>query len=233
MIDYKSSPKFLIAVDSVVFGYDGFNLKILLIKRLFEKNKVKWSLMGGFIKQNESIEQAANRVLTELTGLDKIFLEQLYAFGNPKRDPYERTISVAYYAMLDLTKYKQQLSTTYEAAWFDVNKMPKLIFDHNEMVAAAKAKLQYKAAIHPILFELMPLKFTIPQLQGLFEQVYDTAFDKRNFSRKIMASNLLLKLTEKDKVNSKKGAFYYKLDKKHYKKNFHSIQHFIPISKEL
>ena len=233
MHKYSKQTRILVAVDCIIFGFDGSELKLLLIKRGFEPQKGHWSLMGGFVDPGESMDEAANRILLNLTGLDKVYLEQLYAFGNPERDPLERTISVAYFALLDLNKYTIQLSDQFQAQWFPLKKIPKLIFDHHEMVKMAKAKLRYKASLHPILFELLPEKFTLPQLQSLFEEVYDTLFDKRNFSRKILSTGLLLKLAEKDKNSSKKGAFYYKLDKKHYKENFHNILRFIPNPNDL
>jgi ADP-ribose pyrophosphatase YjhB (NUDIX family) len=233
MNKYSKQTRVLVAVDCIIFGFDGTELKILLIKRGLEPEIGKWSLMGGFVQAGESLNQAANRVLLQLTGLDKVYLEQLHSFGEPERDLMERTISVTYFSLLDLTKYQKQLSTEFHAEWFSLKKIPKLIFDHNEMVKMAKAKLKYKASLHPILFELLAEKFTLPQLQGLFEEVYDTLFDKRNFSRKILSTGLLLKLEEKDKENSKKGAYYYKLDKKHYKDNFHNILRFIPNPNEL
>jgi len=233
MHKYSKQTRILVAVDCIIFGFDGSELKLLLIKRGFEPQKGHWSLMGGFVEPGESMDEAANRILLNLTGLDKVYLEQLYAFGNPERDPLERTISVAYFALLDLNKYTIQLSDQFQAQWFPLKKIPKLIFDHHEMVKMAKAKLRYKASLHPILFELLPEKFTLPQLQSLFEEVYDTLFDKRNFSRKILSTGLLLKLAEKDKNSSKKGAFYYKLDKKHYKENFHNILRFIPNPNDL
>lgn len=233
MHKYSKQTRILVAVDCIIFGFDGSELKLLLIKRGFEPQKGHWSLMGGFIEPGESMDEAANRILLNLTGLDKVYLEQMYAFGNPERDPLERTISVAYFALLDLNKYTIQLSDQFQAQWFPLKKIPKLIFDHHEMVKMAKAKLRYKASLHPILFELLPEKFTLPQLQSLFEEVYDTLFDKRNFSRKILSTGLLLKLAEKDKNSSKKGAFYYKLDKKHYKENFHNILRFIPNPNDL
>ena len=201
---YSNQTRMLVAVDCIIFGFDGEELKILLIKRGLEPEKGKWSLMGGFVQVNESLNAAANRVLLQLTGLDKVYMEQLHSFGEPARDPIERTISVTYFSLLDLTKYKQQLSPDFKAEWFPLKKMPNIIFDHSEMVKMARAKLKYKASLHPILFELLPDKFTIPQLQSLFEQVYDTEFDKRNFSRKILSTGLLLKLNEKDKCTSKK-----------------------------
>ncbi len=228
MTKYQKQTRFLAAVDCIVFGFDGQKLKILLIKRALEPEKNNWSLMGGFIQADESADEAAVRVLKKLTGLEGVYLEQLQTFSKPDRDPIERTISVAYFALIDTQQYEQQITDEYHPEWFPLDKMPKLIFDHKKMVALAKEKLRYKAALHPILFELLPPKFTLPLLQNLFEDVYETSFDKRNFSRKIMSTGLLLKQKEKDKANSKKGAFYYKLDKKHYQKNFHKFLHFIP-----
>jgi 8-oxo-dGTP diphosphatase len=230
---YSNQTRMLVAVDCIIFGFDGIELKILLVKRGLQPEKGKWSLMGGFVQGGESLNEAANRVLLQLTGLDKVYLEQLHSFGELKRDPIERTISVTYFSLLDLTKYKQQLSQDFKAEWFPLRNMPTLIFDHNEMVKMARAKLKYKASLHPILFELLPDKFTIPQLQSLFEEVYDAEFDKRNFSRKILSTGLLLKLNEKDKLNSKKGAYFFTLDRKHYKANFHNILRFIPNPNEL
>jgi 8-oxo-dGTP diphosphatase len=230
---YSKQTRILVAVDCIIFGFDGTELKILLIKRGLEPEIGKWSLMGGFVQLGESLDDAAHRVLRQLTGLDNVYMEQLHAFGDPGRDPLERTVSVTYFSLLDLTKYKKQLSTEFNAEWFSLKKMPNLIFDHSAMVQMARAKLRYKASLHPILFEMLAEKFTIPQLQSLFEEVYDTVFDKRNFSRKILSTGLILKLSEKDRASSKKGAFYYKLDKKHYKANFHNILRFIPNPNDL
>jgi 8-oxo-dGTP diphosphatase len=144
-------------------------------------------------------------------------MEQLHTFSEIGRDPEERTISVAYFALIDIHQYEKQLSDQYHAEWFLLNKKPKLIFDHSDMVALAQKQLRYKAALHPLLFELLPPKFTIPQLQNLYEGVYETLFDNRNFTRKVMSTGLLVKQDGKDKSGSKKGAYYYKLDKKKYK----------------
>ena len=230
MNKYSSQSKLLAAIDCIIFGFDGQDLKILLIRRGFEPARGQWSLMGGFVKKDESLEDAAARILKQLTGLEGIYLEQLFAFGEPKRDPIERTISVAYFALIDIHRYEKQLSHDYHAEWFKLNKIPKLIFDHTVMVERAKEKLRYKAGMHPILFELLPAKFTIPQLQTLYEGIYATSFDKRNFSRKVLSTGLLIKQKEKDKLNSKKGAYYYKLDKRKYEKKFQSFLNIIPNS---
>jgi 8-oxo-dGTP diphosphatase len=225
---YPLQKHVLWAVDCIIFGFDGYNIKLLLIKRSFKPEKNKWSLMGGFVEQKESPEDAANRVLKKLTGLEGVYMEQLHTFGNPSRDPVERTVSVAYSALIDIHEYETQISGDYHAEWFLLKEKPKLIFDHDEMVELAKKQLRYRAAFHPVLFELLPEKFTIPQLQSLYEGVYDTLFDNRNFSRKILSTNLLVKQKQKDKLNSKKGAFYYKLDKKKYKADFKSFLNFVP-----
>jgi ADP-ribose pyrophosphatase YjhB (NUDIX family) len=225
---YSKQTRLLVAIDCILFGFDGTEMKILLVQRNMMPEKGKWSLMGGFVQPKESLENAAVRTLNELTGLTNIYMEQLYTFGMPQRDPIERTVSVTYFALLDLAKYKVQLTSEFKAEWFPLKKFPRLIFDHNEMVQAARNRLKYKASLHPILFELLPEKFTIPQLQSLFEDVYQTNFDKRNFNRKIISTGLLLKQTEKDRVNSKKGAFFFKLDKKAYRDNFHTILRMIP-----
>jgi len=227
---YSSQSKLLAAIDCIIFGFDGQDLKILLIKRGFEPKRGHWSLMGGFVKKNEGLEDAATRILKQLTGLEGIYLEQLFAFGEPGRDPIERTISVAYFALIDIHQYEKQLSHEYHAEWFKLDKIPKLIFDHNAMVEMAKEKLRYKAGMHPILFELLPPKFTVPQLQTLYEELYATSFDKRNFSRKLLSTGLLKKQREKEKISSKKGAFYYKLDKRNYEKKFQAFLNIIPNS---
>jgi 8-oxo-dGTP diphosphatase len=225
---YSGQTRILVAVDCIIFGFDGFDIKVLLIQRGFKPEKNRWSLMGGFLQPQESPEQAANRVLKQLTGLEGVYMEQLQTFADPNRDPVERTLSIAYFALIDIHQYEKQISDEYHAEWFLLKDKPELIFDHNEMVKIAQKELRYKAALHPLLFELLPQKFTIPQLQSLYEGVYDTVFDNRNFSRKVLSTGLLIKQKEKDKMNSKKGAFYYKLDKKKYKANFQAFLNFIP-----
>lgn len=228
MTRYQHQTKMLVAVDCIIFGFDGKHLKILLVQRALHPESGKWSLMGGFVKPAETTKQAAVRVLQKLTGISNIYLEELAVFSNPHRDPVERTISIAYFSLIDINQYEKQITTEYHAEWFSVKKFPKLIFDHQDMVKKAKEKLRYKAAFHPLLFELLPEKFTLPQLQSLYEEIFDVEMDKRNFSRKILSMNFLIKLNEKEKENSKKGAYYYKLDKKKYKANFHSVLNIIP-----
>lgn len=211
---YARQHRFLVAVDCIIFGFDDEGLKLLLIHRGFEPERGKWSLMGGFVQTEESLDNAAARILKELTGLDGVYMEQLHAFGAPRRDPVERTVSVAFYALIDIRQYEQQLNDSYRPGWFTLDKVPTLIFDHRDMVELAKAKLRAKAAVQPVLFELLPERFTLPRLQALFEYVYDKEFDKRNFSRKVLASGLLIRTRDKEKDRSRKGAYYYKLNRR-------------------
>jgi len=224
---YSLQKRFLFAVDCIIFGYDGVDLKLLVIQRSFEPFKGMWSLVGGFVEEQESAEGAAARVLKNLTGLDGLYMEQLHAFTATDRDTVERTISIAYFALIDIQKYRQQINEDYHPAWFPINQIPDLIFDHNEIVELAKEKLRYKAALHPLLFELLPAKFTMPQLQSLYQAVYNTEFDKGNFNRKLLSTKLLVKLKDKDKLNSKKGAFYYRVDNTNYSDSFDTILNFV------
>jgi ADP-ribose pyrophosphatase YjhB (NUDIX family) len=230
MTKYQHQTRLLAAVDCIIFGFNGQSLNLLLVQRAIEPEIGKWSLMGGFIQPKESPDTAAIRILKTLTGLEGIYMEQLHTFGEPLRDPIERTLSIAYFALIDIHQYEKQISDEYHAEWFPLNKIPNLIFDHNEIVKMAKEKIRYKAALHPIIFELLPKKFTLPQLQTLYESVYETHFDKRNFNRKVLSTSLLIKTDEKDKGKSKKGAFYFKLNAKNYKADFQSFLNLIPNS---
>jgi 8-oxo-dGTP diphosphatase len=215
---YKSHDKVLVAVDCIIFGFDGHQLKALLIKRGFEPEIGKWSLMGGFVDANESADDAAIRVLRQLTGMDNIYMEQLYCFSEVNRDAAGRVISIAYFALINIADYSEQLQSEHEARWFPLSQIPELIFDHKEMVMKAKERLQQKVANHPIGFELLPGKFTLPQLQNLYEAIYESPLDKRNFTRKVLSLGILNKLNEKEKASSRKGAFYYVFDKSKYSK---------------
>ncbi|MGN6420286.1 MAG: NUDIX hydrolase [Pseudobacter sp.] len=227
-VKHYPAGKMIVAVDCVIFGFDDETLKLLLIKRGFEPQKNKWSLMGGFVQPKESLDNAASRILEELTGLKGVYMEQLFAFGEPDRDPMERTISVVYYALVDIGLYKQQMNENFHAEWFPMAEIPNLIFDHPRMVERARERLQYKAALHPILFELLPERFTIRQLLDLYEAVYGKELDKRNFVRKLKSSGLIIRQKEKEKVSSKKGSFFFKLDKRKYPSSLRSFISFLP-----
>jgi len=206
----------LLAVDCVIYGFDNHELKLLLIKRNMEPGKGMWSLMGGFSKQNEGLYQAAERVLKQLTGLQNVYLEQLFAYGDVDRDPGERVVSVAYYSLIKIEDYDKDLVKENNAHWRPVSDIPDLVFDHREMVDKALKRLRRRARIQPIGFELLPEKFTMPQLQSLYEAIYQKDLDKRNFCKKIISMDLLDKLDEKDKSSSKKGAFLYRFNPEKY-----------------
>lgn len=224
---YKEQTKCLVALDSIIFGFDGDELKILLVKRGIEETDDTWSLMGGWLQPTESLDQAAARILMELTGLNNIYLEQIGAYGRPDRDPVQRTVSVTYFALINVQDYTDEISEKYQAKWFSLHELPHLLFDHAHLLNRAIEKLRNKAAFHPIGFELLPEKFTLPQLQKLYEAIYDSNFDKRNFSRKIMSTGLLIKLDEKQRGFSKKGAYYFRLDKEKYKASMHDYHNLI------
>ena len=218
MIYYSEHEKYHVAIDSIIFGYDedGRELKVLLLKRNFQPAKGEWSLMGGFLKNYEAVDEAAKRILHQLTGLSQVYMEQLYTFGELNRDPGARIISVAYFALIKINASDLELVKTHGATWIPISSMPTLIFDHLAMVNRALKKLQIRARTQPIGFELLPDKFTIPQLQGLYEAIYSKTLDKRNFRRKLLTMDLLEKLEEKEKESSRKGAWYYRFDQNKY-----------------
>jgi len=218
IIQYKNYDRLLLAIDCIIFGFDGRHLKGLFIKRQLEPQKDKWSLMGGFVRETESVDNAAVRILNELTGLSDVYMEQLACFGDADRDPGGRVVSMAYFALIKIDDYAPELMATHNARWFELNKIPKLVFDHRQMVNLAKERLQQKVSNHPIGFALLADKFTLPQLQSLYEAIYETPLDKRNFTRKILSLGILNKLKEKEKESSRKGAFYFMFDKAKYKK---------------
>lgn len=217
---YKPEDKAFIAVDCIIFGFDlnEEELKILLVQRDFEPQKGEWSLMGGFLKKDENLEEAASRVLYQLTGLQDIYMEQCGVFSETDRDPADRTVSIAYYALINIGEHDEELVDHHSAQWFNLSETPHLIFDHNQMVEKAMQRLQYKTSVRPIGFELLPEKFTMRHLQKLYEAILQRDLDKRNFTKKINALDLLIKLKEKDKGSSKKGSFLYTFDQEKFLK---------------
>ncbi|TRX22263.1 NUDIX hydrolase [Flavobacterium franklandianum] len=213
---YSATDKVLLAVDCIIFGFDNDELKILLVKRDFEPEKGKWSLMGGFLKKDEVLNTAASRILNYYTGFQDIYMEQLYTFSEIDRDPVERTISVAYYALINVENHNEELIQNYNAEWFSVNDAPKLIFDHDKMLKHAISRLRYRTSTKPIGFELLPEKFTMRQLQKLYEAILSKELDKRNFISKINSLDVLIKLDEKDMLSSRKGSYLYTFDKEKY-----------------
>jgi 8-oxo-dGTP diphosphatase len=217
MDNYNDHEKILLAVDCIIFGFDNQNLKLLLIKRNFEPQKGRWSLMGGFLHNDENLDDAAIRVLNQLTGLHNIYMEQLRTYSALDRDPVDRTVSVAYYALINITEHTAEINENYSAKWFSIDEAPDLIFDHKLMVANAMLRLRRRALSKPIGFELLPKKFTMKQLQTLYEAILGETLDKRNFINKINALGILLKTDEKDMNSSRKGSYFYMFEEEKYK----------------
>ncbi|MDP4204670.1 MAG: NUDIX domain-containing protein [Bacteroidota bacterium] len=217
-IDFLYFNTYHVAVDCIIFGFDEEGLKLLLCKRSFDPEKGKWSLMGGFLNPEESLDQAAQRVLTRITGLKDIYLEQFDVFSDVSRDPAARVVSAAYYALIKIGDYSNDLIAEFGAKWWPVSQYPELIFDHGQMVEEALVALRLKAKQEPIGFELLPQFFTIRQLRSLYESIYQTQLDPGNFRKKILSMKLLDQLPIKDKENSKRGAYYYEFNQQRYER---------------
>jgi len=217
---YPNSTGHLVAVDCIIFGYDILEkvIKLLLFKRIVEPAKGKWSLAGGFVDANESLDEAASRILRKLTGLESVYMKQSYAYGESDRDPGARVISVAYFALIAIRDINKELAKQNGVSWRSLSHLPELIFDHPLMVRRALTDLQSQVKIKPVGFELLPEKFTLVQLQDLYEAIYQKMVDKRNFRKKILSMGIIEKLDEKERETSRKGAYYYKFNEGTYKK---------------
>lgn len=214
MKHYNKHPKHFVSVDCVILGYSEGELCLLLYPRGFEPSKGAWSLMGGFVQDDESSDDAAKRVLKKTTGLENIFLKQVSTFASPQRDSEARVISIAYFTLVRIGEYDKACVREYGAHWWPITALPDTIFDHGEMVEKALVKLQYEAGYRLIGSELLGDKFTLLQLRKLYEAIFIREFDPGNFRKKIMSLNVLERLNEKDSSESKKGAYYYKCKNK-------------------
>jgi 8-oxo-dGTP diphosphatase len=211
-------PRAALTVDCVVFGFDEGDLKLLLIQRDLEPFAGRWALPGGFVHVDESLEDAARRELQEETGVSRVYLEQLYTFGRPDRDPRERVVTVAYYALVKLSLHSVKAATdARNAAWFAVSDLPRLAFDHEEIIEAALERLKGKVRYEPIGFELLPPKFTLTQLQHLYETLLEAPLDKRNFRKKILAMDLLAETDEIEQDVAHRAARLYRFDEAKYR----------------
>ena len=225
-----------VSVDNVIFGFHQNDLKVLLLK---SKYAGIWSLSGGFILKDEAIDMAAQRVLKERTGLEKIFLQQFHVFSDPARSTkkinqqfmknigvrmdeswmYERFITIGFYALVNFTKVNPQPDIFSEKCeWFSVDNVPEMILDHKQIFDEALNSLRLQLSFHPIGYNLLEQKFTMPELQKLYETILDKKLDRRNFHRKILATGILKKLEETKKGVAHKAPFYYKFDLRNYKK---------------
>jgi len=215
---YYGTDPILIAVDSIIFGFDSEEekLKILLFKRMVEPFSGQWSLIGSFVRPDECADTSAHRILKEMTGISKVFLEQLKCYTQTNRDPGARVIAIAYYSLIRLDDHDKDLVKSFGASWFDIDAIPELVLDHNQMVKDALVQLRTLSRRKPIGFELLPKHFTLPKLIKLYQEIYQQPLDDRNFRKKILGFGLLNKLDKKDKTTSKKGAFLYKFDREKY-----------------
>ena len=211
------------SIDCVLFGFDGKELKILLIERNEEPFKDWWALPGNIVGADESLDQSAARILYELTGLRGIYMEQYYAFGDPGRHPQGRVITLAYYALIRLggDKDLRPISNyAKQANWLPITDLPKLAFDHQKIFDQGLEKIKRRIKHQPIVFELLPEKFTLTQLQNVYEVILGKKLDKRNFRKKMLSFNLLKDLNEKQKGVSFRAATLYRFDKRKYGKLF-------------
>ena len=209
---YSQHPRFYHAVDCIIFGFSGGELNLLLLKRKFDPGKGEWSLMGGFVQEGEHMDDAAKRVLAELTGLTNVFMEQVGSFGQVGRDPGERVISTAYYALININEYDRNLVEEHNAYWVKINELPTLLFDHKQMVDRARLVMKVQAAMQPISFNLLPEHFTLTQLQTLYEAINGEPIDKRNFRKRVAEMDYIEKTELIDKVTSRRGAALYKFN---------------------
>jgi 8-oxo-dGTP diphosphatase len=208
-----------ISIDCVIFGFEKSVFEILLIKRARKPEKGKWALPGGFVKKQELIEDATKRILEVTTGVNNIYLEEIAVFDEVDRFPLWRVFTIGYFALISPEDYKLTTGIdTIEVKWFKINELPELPFDHKHIIDVALKKLRSRVKYKPIGFELLHQKFTLPQLQTLYEVILGKKLDKRNFRKKIMKMNLLRKLNEKDSNNKRRAAYLYKFDKHNYNK---------------
>ena len=213
---YIEHSKVWLSVDCIIFGFDEGKLKVLIGKRQMDPGRGEWSLYGGFVASDESVDDAATRTLYELTGLRNLFMRQVGAFGNVDRDPGERVVSIAYYALINVKDYDDELRLQHGVKWVDINEIPQLYSDHNEMVRKARKLMQQKLAQEPVGFRLLPSLFTLTQLQNLYEAVNGAELDKRNFRKRIKEMDFIEKTELVDKTSSKRGAYLYRFNKRAY-----------------
>lgn len=213
---YREHSKVWVSVDCIVFGFENNQLKLLIGRRQMDPGRGEWSLYGGFVRDDEGLDEAANRVLYSLTGLKEIYMKQVGAFGAVDRDPGERVISVAYCALINVNDYDDKLRQQYELEWADIGQLPKLYSDHNQMVSKAISLLRRRIKTEPLSFNLLPDLFTLTQLQHVYEAILGTPIDKRNFRKRIKQIDFIEKTELIDKKTSKRGAALYRFNKKMY-----------------
>ncbi len=216
---YNSHPRFHVAIDCIVFGFRNGELKLLIQQRKFEPFQGVWSLMGGFVREDEDLDDAARRVCNELTGLKDVYVRQVGAYGKVDRDPGARVVSVAYCVLIDIDRYNEQLNMINNSYWENINTLPEMFFDHKDMIADALKLLQRKISREPVGFNLLPPLFTLTQLQTLHEAILGEMIDKRNFRKRVGEMPFIEKTDQIDKTGSRKGAYLYRFNNKEYRRN--------------
>jgi ADP-ribose pyrophosphatase YjhB (NUDIX family) len=216
---YSGVHKAFVSVDCIIFGFEDNKLKLLLGKRKMDPGRGEWALYGGFVGTGESVDEAANRVLCELTGLKNLYMKQVHTFGAVDRDPGERVISVAYCALINVKDYDESLLQEHGVEWVELNKIPPLYSDHNEMVKRAISMLRRRINTEPLSFNLLPDLFTLTQLQHVYEAVLGGEIDKRNFRKRIKSIDFIEKTELIDKLTSKRGAALYRFNKRMYEED--------------
>ena len=207
-----------VTTDCVVFGLDGSALKVLLIKRGIAPHAGRYALPGGFVRGDEGVDACARRELREETGLKDVFLEQLYTFGAPKRDPRGPIVSVAYYALTPVEEHDPSAATDAAAvSWHDATNPPRLAFDHGKILAMALERLRGKARYRPIGFELLPEQFTLSELRQLYETLLDRSLDKRNFRKKMHHLGILEETDEMEVGGPGRPARLYRFNRERYR----------------
>lgn len=213
---YIEHQKILVSVDCIIFGFEAGKLKVLIGRRNMDPGRGEWSLYGGFVRNDESIDEAADRTLFELTGMRNVYMRQVGAFGSVDRDPGARVVSVAYYALINVKDYDERLLKEHGVEWVNIDELPQMFSDHNQMINKARKLMQSKIKTEPISFQLLPSLFTLTQLQCLYEAVNGEEVDKRNFRKRIKEMDFIEKTELIDKTGSKRGAYLYRFNKKAY-----------------
>ncbi|MBP6527696.1 MAG: NUDIX hydrolase [Prevotella sp.] len=213
---YGEHTRLLVSVDCIVFGFEEDKLKLLIGKRQMDPGRGEFSLYGGFVGIDESLPDAANRVLRDLTGLDKLYIKQVGAFGNIDRDPGERVISIAYCALINVKDYDDNIRQQHGLEWVNLEDMPKLYSDHNIMVSKAINMLRRRINTEPLSFNLLPNLFTLTQLQHVYEAILGEEIDKRNFRKRIKTIDFIEKTELVDRITSKRGAALFRFNKRAY-----------------
>lgn len=208
-------PRPSVTTDCVIFGFDGNSLKVLLIERGIEPYKGQWAFPGGFLNPEETAEEGALRELREETGLEAAYIDQFHTYTDPKRDPRDRVITIAYYALVRIQEVKGGDDAA-KARWFSLDEVPQLAFDHDRILRDAMKELRERIHFEPVGFELLPEKFTMKDLQMMYEAILDVKFDKRNFSKKMMHYELLNQLDETVWPTAKREAVLYSFNKENY-----------------